>query len=345
MFDPTPILSGNRRALARVLTQIENSAPEAEAALAALFAHTGRAHLVGVTGPPGSGKSSLVNELAKVMRSAGRTVAVVAVDPSSPFTGGAILGDRIRMRDLAGDPGVFIRSMATRGSLGGLARSTAEVVTALDAAGFDKILIETVGAGQAEVDIARAAHTVLVIEAPGLGDDVQAIKAGLLEVADVLVVNKADQPGADAAMRALRASLDLGHPGTRHWADGHLSSPSPKLGGGSGKGAWVPPLLQTVAVQSKGIPELREAIERHHAHLLASGELADRDRERLEHELGQRLRELLLAGLLARLEPGSYDAALEQILARQLDPARAARQLARSEYGVRVGEDPSSPAL
>ncbi len=350
MFDPTPILSGNRRALARVLTQIENGAPEAEAALAALFAHSGRAHLVGVTGPPGSGKSSLVNELAKGMRSAGCTVAVVAVDPSSPFTGGAILGDRIRMRDLAGDPGVFIRSMATRGSLGGLARSTAEVVTALDAAGFDKILIETVGAGQAEVDIARTTHTVLVIEAPGLGDEVQAIKAGLLEVADVLVVNKADQPGADAAVRALRASLDLGHPGTRHWADGamrshHRSSPPPKLGEGSGEGAWVPPILQTVAVQSKGISELMEAIEGHHAHLRSSGELANRDRERLEHELGQRLRELLLAGLLARLGPGSYNTALEQILARQLDPARAARQLAQLEYGLRVREGPSNPTL
>jgi LAO/AO transport system kinase len=191
---------------------------------------------------------------------------------------------------------------------------------------------------------------VLVIEAPGLGDDVQAIKAGLLEVADVLVVNKADQPGADAAMRALRASLDLGHPGTRHWANGamrshHLSSAPSKPEEGSGEGAWVPPILQTVAVQSKGILELTEAIERHHAHLHASGELADRDRERLEHELGQRLRELLLAGLLARLEPGSYDAALEQILARQLDPARAARQLARSEYGVRAKEGPPDPML
>ena len=330
MFDTSPILNGNRRALARVLTQIENGMPEAEAALGALFAHTGRAHLIGVTGPPGSGKSSLVNELAKAMRRAGRTVAVVAVDPSSPFTGGAILGDRIRMRDLAGDPGVFIRSMANRGSLGGLARSTADVVIALDAAGFDKILIETVGAGQAEVDIARTAHTVLVVEAPGLGDDVQAIKAGLLEVADVLVVNKSDQPGAEAAVRVLRASLDLAHPVARQWAAGALRPPPltpPPSKAGEGSGVWIPPLLQTVAVQGRGVAELMDSIEKHHTYLHTSGELDNRERERLEHELEQHLREFLLASLLTRLGSGPYNAALEQIFARQLDPARAARQL------------------
>ncbi len=329
MFDPTPILSGDRRALARLLTRIENGAPEAEAALAALFPHTGRAHTLGVTGPPGSGKSSLVNELAKALRARGQTVAIVAVDPSSPFTGGAILGDRIRMRDLSGDRGVFIRSMASRGALGGLARATSEVVTALDAAGFDKILIETIGAGQAEVEIARAAQTVLVVEAPGLGDDVQAIKAGILEIADVLVVNKADQPNADAAVRALRASLDLAHPAARHWTDGahhhHAPHPDPLP---AGEAIWIPPIVQTVAIQGKGVDELLEVIEKHRAHLQASGELARRERERLSHELETRLRDTLLAGLLARLGNGQLSAALERVLARELDPTTAARQLA-----------------
>ena len=211
------ILNGDRLALARTLSQVENGTPAGLAALNTLFAHTGRAHLVGVTGAPGTGKSSLVNQLARHYRQppdgqAPRRVAVVAVDPSSPFTGGAILGDRIRMRDLAGDPGVFIRSMASRGSLGGIAAATAAMVQVFDAAGFEIILIETVGVGQAEVDIARLAHTTLVVEAPGLGDDIQAIKAGILEIADVLVVNKADHPGVDSTERALRGMLELAHP-------------------------------------------------------------------------------------------------------------------------------------
>src|SRR5512143_2752841 len=214
------VLDGNRLALARLLTQVENDLPEGRAALAVLFAHTGQAHLVGVTGAPGTGKSSLVNQLARYYRQppAGETpkrVAVVAVDPTSPFSGGAILGDRIRMRDLAGDPGVFIRSMASRGSLGGIASATAGVVQVFDAAGFDIILIETVGVGQAEVDIARLAHTTLVVEAPGLGDDIQAIKAGILEIADILVVNKADRPGIENTERALKSTLELAHP-TQH---------------------------------------------------------------------------------------------------------------------------------
>ncbi len=329
------VLAGDRRALARLLTGIENGTSEAAAALAALFAHTGRAHLVGVTGPPGSGKSSLVNELAKHYRR-GRaqpvSVAVVAVDPSSPFTGGAILGDRIRMRDLAGDPGVFIRSMASRGSLGGLAAATGDVVKALDAAGFELILIETVGAGQAEVDIARSAHTTLVIEAPGLGDDVQAIKAGLLEVADILVVNKADQPGADNALRALRASLDLGHPAARRWANAAGDAPgarrAPAAAGGE-PAAWFPPVLATVAIQGQGIAEVAEALERHRAHLRASGDLARRERDRLAHELDNRLRDRLLAELLRQVGPDTLSATVDRLVAREVDPASAARELAR----------------
>jgi len=332
------VVAGDRRALARLLTQIENETPPAQAALAALFAHTGRAHLIGITGPPGTGKSSLVSALARVYRRAGLTVAIVAVDPSSPFTGGAILGDRIRMRDLAGDPGIFIRSMASRGSLGGLARASADVVRALDAAGFERILIETVGAGQTEVDIARAAQSTVVVEAPGLGDDVQAIKAGLLEVADVLVVNKADLPGAASAVRALRASLDLAMPAARRWAgDGHhgpagggVQVPAPETQArvnAPAPEAWLPPIVSTVATQERGLDDLAAALDRHRAYLLSSGGLAQRERERFTHELETRLRERLLQGLTQRLGPGALEAAVERMLAREIDPASAAQAL------------------
>jgi LAO/AO transport system kinase len=204
------LLAGDRRALARLISRVENNGQEAIEALVALYPHTGQTHIVGITGAPGTGKSTLVNELAKAYRAAGVRVGIVAVDPTSPFSGGAILGDRIRMRDLSGDPDVFIRSMASRGNLGGLARATADVVKVLDAAGFQTVLVETVGAGQSEVEIARTAHTTLVVEAPGLGDDVQAIKAGVLEIADILVVNKADREGAEHTRRGLQMMLDLG---------------------------------------------------------------------------------------------------------------------------------------
>src|SRR5512146_817463 len=207
------VLEGNRLALARLLTQVENDSPDGRRALAELFPYTGNAHLIGVTGAPGTGKSSLVNQLAlHYRRNENKRIAIVAVDPSSPFTGGAVLGDRVRMRDLSGDPGIFIRSMASRGSLGGLAQKTAALVQVFDAAGYGIILIETVGAGQSEVDVARLAHTTVVVEAPGLGDDIQAIKAGILEIADVLVVNKADRPGIENTERALRSTLELAHP-------------------------------------------------------------------------------------------------------------------------------------
>ncbi len=308
MFDPAPILSGQRLAIARLLTRVENG--NAAEALPALFAHTGRAHLIGVTGAPGTGKSSLVNEMAKALRRAGQTVGIVAVDPSSPFTGGAILGDRIRMRDLSGDPGVFIRSMASRGALGGLARATADVVTVLDAAGFDKVIIETVGAGQSEVDIARAAHTTVVVEAPGLGDEVQGLKAGILEIADVLVLNKADTPGAELALRALRAALEIG------------------LATGSD---WTPPLVQTVAVKGEGVAEVMERIEQHRAHLQTSGLLRQRERERLAAELEARLRDGLFRQLLSRLGDGQFNRLLDKLVAREIDPATAAHQLLMTE--------------
>ncbi|MGQ0603561.1 MAG: methylmalonyl Co-A mutase-associated GTPase MeaB [Anaerolineales bacterium] len=306
MFDPAPILSGNRLALARLLTQVENGI--ADEALASLFPHTGRAHLIGVTGAPGTGKSSLVTEMAKTLRRAGQTLAIVAVDPSSPFTGGAILGDRIRMRDLSGDPGIFIRSMASRGALGGLARATADVVKVLDAAGFDRIIIETVGAGQSEVDIARTAHTTVVVEAPGLGDEVQGLKAGILEIADVLVLNKADTPGAELALRALRAALEIGH----------------AVGADS---QWAPPLMKTVAVKGEGVAELMEAIERHHAHLQTTGLLQQRERERLKLELEARVRDALFHQLLGRVGNGQVSGLVDKLVAREIDPVTATKQL------------------
>jgi LAO/AO transport system kinase len=314
------ILAGDRLALARLLTQIENEQPEGFEVLSELFPHSGQAHLVGVTGPPGTGKSSLVNRLALVLRSrTQKTVAVVAVDPSSPFTGGAILGDRIRMRDLSGDPGIFIRSMASRGALGGLARTTSAVIDVLDAAGFGWILIETVGAGQAEVEIARTAHTTLVVEAPGLGDDVQAIKAGILEAADLLVVNKADLPGADKTVRALQASLELASVGRR--APEHPSGTR-----GSSEG-WRPPILQTVALLGDGIDEVLAAILRHRAHLETTGSRARRDQARLRAEVLALLGDGLLAEFLRSRQDSDLDSVLERVFARRFSPRQAVQAL------------------
>jgi LAO/AO transport system kinase len=311
MLDLAPLLAGDRRALARWLTQIENDAPEAAAALAELFKHTGQTHRVGVTGPPGCGKSALVTSLARVWRRQNLTVAILAVDPSSPFTGGALLGDRVRMRDLAGDPGVFIRSMASRGELGGLARATAAMLTALEAAGFDKILVETVGAGQTEVEIARTAHTVLVVEAPGLGDGVQAIKAGVLEIADGLVVNKADLPGAEAAAQALRSALE--------WA------PAANV--------WTPPVLLTQALRGEGVAALAEVVDRHLTHLRTTGEWQQRERARLQHELENRLRHWLLEKWLARVGSGQLQALVQRLEAREIDPDTAAQTVAQQLDG------------
>ncbi len=332
------VLAGDRRALARLITRIENDTPEARAALAELYPHTGRAHVVGVTGAPGTGKSTLVNELAKAYRrgAAGNTphtVAIVAVDPTSPFTGGAILGDRIRMRDLSGDPGVFIRSMATRGSLGGLARTTLDVVNVLDASGWDLILVETVGAGQSEVDIARTAQTTVVVEAPGLGDDVQAIKAGILEIADVLVVNKADLPGAESAVKALRAMLDLGHRIDNNTGGHHgplaaqlAESPAPE----PGLPPWQPPVLRTVAATGEGMPAVVTELERHRAYLAESGELARRDRERVTSELDHLLRAVLLRRLLDRVPADALQTVVGRVLAREQAPWEAVQLLVDS---------------
>jgi LAO/AO transport system kinase len=332
--DPVAAIRGSRRELARLLTRIENG--QAAQQLAALYPYTGQAHVIGVTGAPGTGKSSLVNALARQYRAAGRTVGIVAVDPTSPFTGGAILGDRIRMRDLSGDPGVFIRSMATRGSLGGLAAATSDVVRALDAAGFDVIMIETVGAGQSEVDVARTAQTTLVVEAPGLGDDVQAIKAGILEIADILVVNKADRPGVENTVRSLRAMLDLGHRAERVFHHGRLiqvaSLPDENT-------AWQPPIIQTVATDTTGIADLITKIAAHRDYLQSSGTLAVREQARIEAEITERLREALLSQLLKRTDSAELADLIERVTRRDLDPASAVHTL------LNAGTDEASPTI
>jgi GTPase len=355
------VLAGQRRAVARAISLVEDDGEAAQATLSVLHPHTGRAHVVGVTGPPGSGKSTLVNALALYFRKGAgehpaRTVGIVAVDPTSPFSGGAILGDRIRMRDLAGDPGIFIRSMASRGNLGGLAWATADAVKVLDAAGFELVFVETVGAGQAEVDIARTAHTTVVVEVPGLGDDIQAIKAGILEIADVFAVNKADHEGADHAVMALRMMLDL-DVGGAHTVLHHgrlmeiasreaeepcalpgeqpLGAPlagardrQDRQGSRGGEGAgWRPPIFKTVATRREGIAELAEAILAHRAHLEQSGGLAQRERERAAAEVETIVQQEALRRALRRAGPAYLAALVDQIVRRELDPYTAGQRL------------------
>jgi len=327
MIFTQPVLEGNRLSISRLLTQVENDTPDGRVALAELFPHTGKAHLIGVTGAPGTGKSSLVNQLTLYYRkhASRKKVAIIAVDPSSPFTGGAVLGDRVRMRDLSGDEGVFIRSMASRGSVGGLAQTTASFTQVFDAAGFDVIIIETVGAGQSEVDIARLAHTTIVVEAPGLGDDIQAIKAGILEIADILVVNKADRPGVENTERALRSTLELAHPTKRvfrhHGQAMSIDAPE------SDTNIWIPPINKTVSTDGKGIPELAESIAKHIAHLRQSGDWALRDRARLGSELDAVLQEELVNRFFERVLKDEYDAIVDKVLNRKISPYEAVKLL------------------
>lgn len=299
------LLQGEKRALSRVLSYVENGWPEGRAAMKALYGHTGHAHIVGITGPTGSGKSTLVGVLAAEYRKRGRSVGIVAVDPTSPFSRGAVLGDRIRMQELTSDPGVFIRSMATRGALGGLAPATNDVVAVLDAAHKDVIIVETVGAGQDEVEVADTAHTTIVISVPGAGDGVQAIKAGILEIADILVVNKSDQPRADITAQQLHAYLNLGR------AEG-----------------WEVPILNTVATRGQGVTELADAIDRHRAFLESSGRLEEARRQRARRQLLSLAQEELLARVLASAEGnGRLDELVEAIARREVDPHTAAERL------------------
>jgi len=330
MLNTQDILAGHRRAIAKLITRIENELPDAQQTLTQLYPYTGKAHIIGITGAPGTGKSSLVNELAKAFRLQKKSVAIVAVDPTSPFSGGAILGDRIRMRELSGDKGVFIRSMASRGSLGGLARGVHDVIKVFDAAGFDIILIETVGVGQAEVDIARTAHTVLVVEAPGLGDDIQAIKAGILEIADIFVVNKADKPGVDKTVSALRAMLELGNPTGSHSTMHHgtlmpgIPAPAPPQNSGS---QWDYPIIKTIALKSDGIDTLIEAMTAHHVYLTKSGGLTERNRNRLLNELEARLQTEMLNRLLARIPDKLFSDTVTKLVDRTLSPYNAIQLL------------------
>jgi LAO/AO transport system kinase len=328
------ILSGDRLALSRLLSQVENRTSEGRSALRELFPHTGKAHLIGVTGAPGTGKSSLVNQLARYYRHPpdGVTplrVAVIAIDPSSPFTGGAILGDRIRMRDLAGDKDVFIRSMASRGSLGGLATATAALAQVFDAAGFDVILIETVGAGQAEVDIAGLAHTTLVVEAPGLGDEIQAIKAGILEIADLLIINKADRPGVENTERALRGMLELAHPSPRIYKHHGRIMQSQDLPARPEKEgpSWVPTIHRTISTEGVGITEVSKAIAQHKDYLVQSGDWRRRERARLEAELETHVQENLFNRWRIGLADHLYQQTLEDVINRRLSPEEAAEIL------------------
>ena len=296
---------GDRVALARAISQVENETPESAAILDRAFADSGGAFRIGITGPPGAGKSTLVMRLAQEYRRRGETVAIVAVDPTSPFSGGALLGDRVRMGELAGDPGVFIRSMATRGSLGGLAVHTAQACDVLDAAGFDRILIETVGVGQSELEVAQTADSTVVVLVPESGDAVQAMKAGLMEIGDLFVVNKADREGADRAAHAIRSSLEL------------RSTPSD----------WEQPVLMTVASQGTGVAELVEALEEHLEHLKGRGGLERRRRGRLEQRLQELLRRQLWQEFRDSVPEAFWREILEGLVARRLTPHLAAARL------------------
>ena len=306
------LLAGDRRALARMVTLIENESPQARRFLAELHQHAGHAHIIGVTGAPGAGKSTLVTHMVRELRRRDRKIGVVAVDPTSPFTGGAILGDRIRMMELAGDPNVFIRSMASRGSLGGLSASTRDVVRAMDAAGYDPIIIETIGTGQAEVEVMRAAHTVLVVSAPGMGDEVQAIKAGILEIADIFVVSKADKPGADQTVAELAMLLSL--------------DPQRRLHNKS-KPYWRIPVLKTAAIKNQGITQLVDAIQQHWEYLLESSTLASRAQRQVRSEVESLVLHAVMDMLGKEVAGEEWQKLVEDITTRERDPYSVASEL------------------
>ena len=297
------IVAGKSRALAQAISLIESHDARASALLAELYPRTGQARILGITGSPGAGKSTLVAALAKHYRAQQKRVGIIAVDPTSPFTGGAILGDRIRMTELYTDRGVFIRSMATRGFLGGLAKATNDAVDILDAAGFDVILVETVGVGQDEVEVVRTVQTNLVVLVPGMGDDIQAIKAGIMEIGDVFVVNKADRPGADKTVTEITMMMSL--------VEEH--------------GDWIPPIVKTVASKKQGIAELDDAVVTHFEFLSASGELDRRNRDRVRIRIETQLKESFMERLIGETVPREeYESLLEDVLRKKNNPHDAA---------------------
>ena len=302
----TAITAGKYRALARAISLIERDDPSTDRLLAELYPSTGKARIVGITGSPGAGKSTLVSSLAKHYRKQDKRVGIIAVDPTSPFTGGAILGDRIRMTELYTDRGVFIRSMATRGFLGGLARATNDVVDVLDAAGFDVVLVETVGVGQDEVEVVRTVQTNIVVLVPGMGDDIQAIKAGIMEIGDVFVVNKADRPGADKTVTEVTMMMSL--------VEEH--------------GDWIPPIVKTVASTGQGIVDLDGAIAQHYAYLETSGELDRRNRERVRIRIETQLKESFMSRIIGdTISRADYDALLDDVLRKKNNPHDAAESV------------------
>jgi LAO/AO transport system kinase len=305
------VLQGDSRAVARAISLIEDEAPQGAELVRRIFAQTGRAYLIGITGSPGAGKSTLVDRVIAEFRRGGRSVGVIAVDPTSPYSGGAILGDRVRMQAHVADAGVFIRSMATRGNLGGLARATAEAALVLDAAGKDLVLIETVGVGQDEVDIVRTADISIVTLVPGTGDEVQALKAGIMEIADIFVVNKADREGADRTVASIEAMLSLEH---------------------YEAGRWRPPIVKTEATTGKGVPELIEQIERFRAHTAAA--LGERRRARAEFRVTELLAHRFVQHVNDRvLATGEFAAMLDRIAARETDPYTVVDEIMRRAIG------------
>ena len=300
------VRSGDARALARAISTVENRAPGWSDLLKALFPHTGHARVIGLTGAPGAGKSTLVDQLAKLYRKQERTVGIVAVDPTSPYTGGAILGDRIRMQDHFADPGIYIRSMATRGSLGGLARTTADVTSVLDASGRDLILIETVGVGQDEIDIVRLADITVVILVPGMGDDVQTIKAGIMEIADIFVINKSDRDGAERVEREIRALQSLA---TRH--DG-----------------WTPPIVKTVASEGTGVEELASAVAEYESYLQKENRAQKKNVENWQERLVEMLRDTMLEKARAQLGDGNLARLAAEVAEHRRDPYTLVEELA-----------------